>query len=75
MMSARFTYTDKSAAVIYKFFDCGNDFFICPVFAAALRCVCIAYIDDNINIIKQVFIFFYIVKGAPLNASITPKYE
>lgn len=82
LMSSRLADTDKAAAVINKFLDCGDDFLVYPIFSSALRCICIADIDDNVEIIKQIFVFLISSKlmnetsnGAPLNASITPKYE
>lgn len=66
-MSSRLTYADKSSAVIYKTFNCGNNFLICPIFAARLCGVCITDIDNNINIVKQILIIFNIVKADKLN--------
>ena len=81
LMSCRFSYSDKSAAIVYKFLHRSDNRLIDPVFTAALCRICITDIDDNIKMSSAILGFSRISSklikdtsnGAPLNASIIPK--
>ena len=62
LMCRRFSDTDKSAAVVYKLFDCGNNRLIYPVFSAALCSIRIADIQNDIKLSEKFLIFANIVK-------------
>ena len=62
LMCRRFSDTDKSAAVVYKLFDCGNNRLIYPVFSAALCSIRIADIQNDIKLSEKFRIFANIVK-------------
>ena len=63
LMSRRLTHSYKSAAVIYKALNCGNNLLVCPILSARLCGICIANIDNYINIIKHGFVVFDVVKA------------
>lgn len=46
LMCSRFSYSDKSAAIIYKFLHRRDNRFVNPVFAAALCRICITHINE-----------------------------
>ena len=62
LMCRRLSDTDKSATVVYKFFDCCNDRLIDPVFTTALRSVRIADIQHDIKLFQKLRIFTDIIK-------------
>ena len=61
-MGCRFADSDEAAAVVDKFFYGSDDCFVYPVLAAALCSVCVAYVDHNIKVFQQIFIFQDIIK-------------
>ena len=53
LMCCRLSDTDKSAAVVYKLFDCSDNRLIDPVFTTALCGICISNIQNDIKLFQK----------------------
>ena len=53
LMCRRLSDTDKSAAVVYKLFDCSDNRLIDPVFTTALCGICISNIQNDIKLFQK----------------------
>ena len=63
LMSSRFSNADKTATIIDKFSHSSKDSRICPVFSTGLCCISIAYINDYIKILQELFILANVIKA------------
>ena len=62
-MTGRLTDSDKSTAVVYKFIDCRNDGFICPVISTGVSSISVTYVQDNVDIFQHIRILTDIIKS------------
>ena len=63
LMCCRLSDTDKSAAVVYKLFDCSDNRLIDPVFTTALCGICISNIQNDIKLFQKLRIFTDVIKA------------